>query len=107
MTENSWVVRRVREYSSSPALKSTKVTYCFLLPYQNLGRRTIPMLFVDDVEVKPSPAINDQLAYGFAAATILDLSEEDRCWACYEVAFTSGRVQGKNMIVPVCFTTYR
>ncbi|CAG0892941.1 unnamed protein product, partial [Darwinula stevensoni] len=37
---NSGVVGRVHEYSSSPALKSTKVTYCFLLPYRNLGRRS-------------------------------------------------------------------
>ncbi|CAG0900694.1 unnamed protein product, partial [Darwinula stevensoni] len=34
------IVGRVHEYTSSPALKSTKVTYCFLLPYRNLGRRT-------------------------------------------------------------------
>jgi hypothetical protein len=37
--QNSRVLRRVQEYSSSPALKSTKVTYFFLLPYWNLGRR--------------------------------------------------------------------
>ncbi|CAG0900644.1 unnamed protein product [Darwinula stevensoni] len=46
-------------------------------------------------------AINDQLAYGFAAATIPGLSEQDRCCACYKLDFTSGPVQGKTMIVQV------
>ena len=46
-------------------------------------------------------AVNDQLAYGFAAATIPGLSEQDRCCACYKLDFTSGPVQGKTMIVQV------
>jgi hypothetical protein len=46
-------------------------------------------------------AINDQLAYGFAAASIPGTSEQDRCCACYKLNFTSGPVQGKSMIVQV------
>jgi hypothetical protein len=46
-------------------------------------------------------SINDQLAYGFAAANIPGLSEKDRCCACYKLDFTSGPVQGKSMIVQV------
>jgi hypothetical protein len=46
-------------------------------------------------------AINDQLAYGFAAASVPGTSEQDRCCACYKLDFTSGPVQGKSMIVQV------
>lgn len=46
-------------------------------------------------------AVNDQLAYGFAAAHIPGLSEQDRCCACYKLDFTSGPVQGKSMIVQI------
>lgn len=46
-------------------------------------------------------AVNDQLAYGFAAATIPGLSEEGRCCACYKLDFTSGPIKGKTMIVQV------
>lgn len=46
-------------------------------------------------------AVNDQLAYGFAAAHIPGLSEQDRCCKCYKLDFTSGPVQGKSMIVQV------
>ena len=46
-------------------------------------------------------AVNNQLAYGFAAATIPGLNEEGRCCACYKLDFTSGSVQGKSMIVQV------
>ncbi|CAF1292597.1 unnamed protein product [Rotaria sordida] len=46
-------------------------------------------------------AINDQLAYGFAAASIPGLNERDRCCACYKLDFTSGPVSGKTMIVQV------
>ncbi|CAF4109690.1 unnamed protein product, partial [Rotaria sordida] len=46
-------------------------------------------------------AINDQLAYGFAAATIPGLTEQQRCCACYQLDFTSGPVVGKTMIVQV------
>jgi hypothetical protein len=40
-------------------------------------------------------AINSQLAYGFAAANIPGLSEQDWCCACYKLDFTSGTVQGQ------------
>ena len=46
-------------------------------------------------------AVNDQLAYGFAAAHIPGLSEQDRCCACYKLVFTNGPVVGKTMIVQV------
>ncbi|UJR07256.1 hypothetical protein I4U23_011544 [Adineta vaga] len=46
-------------------------------------------------------AINDQLAYGFAAATIPGVNEQDRCCSCYKLDFTSEPVRGKSMIVQV------
>ncbi|CAF0989411.1 unnamed protein product [Didymodactylos carnosus] len=46
-------------------------------------------------------AVNDQLAYGFAAASIPGLEEKDRCCACFKLDFTSGPVLGKTMIVQV------
>jgi len=49
-------------------------------------------------------AVNDQLAYGFAAAHITGQSEWDWCCACYELTFTSGPVSGKRMIVQVTNT---
>ncbi|CAG0900645.1 unnamed protein product [Darwinula stevensoni] len=66
------------------------------------------MLPVDVVEVKPSPVkirnhgpSMTNWPFGFAAATIPGLSEQDRCCACYKLDFTSGPVQGKTMIVQV------
>ncbi|KAH7314077.1 RlpA-like double-psi beta-barrel-protein domain-containing protein-containing protein [Rhexocercosporidium sp. MPI-PUGE-AT-0058] len=44
-------------------------------------------------------AINDSLAYGFAAVNIAGGSESSWCCACYELTFTSGPVSGKKMIV--------
>jgi len=44
-------------------------------------------------------AVNDTLAYGFAATTISGGSESSWCCACYELTFTSGAVAGKKMIV--------
>ncbi|XP_037048585.1 endoglucanase-like, partial [Bradysia coprophila] len=49
-------------------------------------------------------AINDNLAYGFAAANIKGQSEADWCCQCYELTFTSGPVNGKKMIVQVTNT---
>ncbi len=49
-------------------------------------------------------AINDNLAYGFAAAHIRGKSEADWCCKCYELRFTSGPVNGKKMIVQVTNT---
>ncbi|CAF4575135.1 unnamed protein product [Rotaria sp. Silwood2] len=46
-------------------------------------------------------AVSNQLAYGFAAATIPGLSEQQRCCACYKLDFTSGSVVGKSMIVQI------
>ncbi|CAF1286484.1 unnamed protein product [Rotaria sordida] len=46
-------------------------------------------------------AVNDQFAYGFAAATIPGQSLQDTCCTCYILHFTSGPVQGKTMIVQV------
>ncbi|PAA89100.1 hypothetical protein BOX15_Mlig002476g1, partial [Macrostomum lignano] len=46
-------------------------------------------------------AVSDQLAYGFAAATIPGLDESGRCCACYKLDFTNGPVQGKSMVVQV------
>ncbi|CAI4218634.1 unnamed protein product [Parascedosporium putredinis] len=49
---------------------------------------------------KPSPwAVDDNLAYGWAAVRINGQTESDWCCACYELTFTSGPVNGKKMIV--------
>ncbi|KAK4225982.1 RlpA-like double-psi beta-barrel-protein domain-containing protein-containing protein [Podospora fimiseda] len=44
-------------------------------------------------------AINDSLAYGFAATRINGGSEASWCCACYALTFTSGPVAGKTMVV--------
>ncbi|KAK9415333.1 putative Glycoside hydrolase family 45 protein [Seiridium unicorne] len=44
-------------------------------------------------------AVNDQLAYGFAATTISGGTESSWCCACYKLTFTSGSVAGKTMVV--------
>jgi len=49
-------------------------------------------------------AINDNLAYGFAAAKLVGQGEGDWCCACYELTFTSTAVSGKKMIVQVTNT---
>ena len=40
-------------------------------------------------------AVNDQLAYGFAAVS----SSNPTCCQCYALTFTSGPISGKQMIV--------
>ena len=49
-------------------------------------------------------AVNDDLAYGFAAAAISGGSEASWCCGCYELTFTSTAVAGKKMIVQVTNT---
>lgn len=44
-------------------------------------------------------AVDDSLAYGYAAVNIAGGSEDSWCCACYELTFTSGAVAGKKMIV--------
>ncbi|KAL2022232.1 hypothetical protein VTK56DRAFT_5842 [Thermocarpiscus australiensis] len=44
-------------------------------------------------------AVNDNLAYGFAATSISGGSESTWCCACYALTFTSGPVAGKTMVV--------
>ncbi|KAF4450652.1 endoglucanase type K [Fusarium austroafricanum] len=44
-------------------------------------------------------AVNDDLAYGFAATKLSGGSESSWCCACYAMTFTSGPVKGKKMIV--------
>jgi hypothetical protein len=46
-------------------------------------------------------AVNDNLAYGFAAANIPGLSESGWCCGCYELTFTSTAISGKKMVVQV------
>lgn len=48
-------------------------------------------------------AVNDNLAYGFAAAAV-PAGEKGACCACYNLTFTSGPVNGKNMVVQVTNT---
>ncbi|KAI8075435.1 endo-beta-D-1,4-glucanase [Gilbertella persicaria] len=49
-------------------------------------------------------AVNDDLAYGFAAASIAGSNEAGWCCGCYELTFTSGAVSGKKMVVQVTNT---
>ncbi|TGO81021.1 hypothetical protein BPOR_1419g00010 [Botrytis porri] len=44
-------------------------------------------------------AVNDNLAYGYAAVHIAGGSEASWCCACYELTFTSTALAGKKMIV--------
>ncbi|KAI0409197.1 RlpA-like double-psi beta-barrel-protein domain-containing protein-containing protein [Xylaria palmicola] len=44
-------------------------------------------------------AVNDNLAYGFAATSISGGTENSWCCGCYQLDFTSGPVAGKTMIV--------
>ncbi|CAE7177708.1 unnamed protein product [Rhizoctonia solani] len=44
-------------------------------------------------------AVNDSLAYGFAAVNIQGGSESSWCCQCYELTFTSGPVSGQKMVV--------
>ncbi|KAM0329519.1 hypothetical protein ACHAQA_004828 [Verticillium albo-atrum] len=44
-------------------------------------------------------AINDDVAYGFAATAISGGSEASWCCACYALTFTTGPVAGKKMVV--------
>lgn len=49
-------------------------------------------------------AVNDELAYGFAAASIAGSNEAGWCCGCYELTFTSGAASGKKMVVQVTNT---
>ncbi|KAK3996882.1 putative endoglucanase type K [Cladorrhinum sp. PSN332] len=44
-------------------------------------------------------AVNETVAYGWAAVNIAGSNEASWCCACYELTFTSGPVAGKKMIV--------
>ncbi|KAG5665568.1 hypothetical protein KAF25_009693 [Fusarium avenaceum] len=44
-------------------------------------------------------AVNDNLAYGFAATKLSGGSESSWCCACYALTFTTGPVKGKTMVV--------
>lgn len=44
-------------------------------------------------------AVNEDLAYGFAAVNIAGGSESSWCCACYELTFTSTALAGKKMVV--------
>ncbi|RSL81353.1 putative endoglucanase type K [Fusarium floridanum] len=44
-------------------------------------------------------AVNDNLAYGFAATKLSGGSEATWCCACYSLTFTTGPVKGKTMVV--------
>ncbi|EEU39202.1 uncharacterized protein NECHADRAFT_94623 [Fusarium vanettenii 77-13-4] len=44
-------------------------------------------------------AVNDNLAYGFAATKLSGGSEATWCCACYALTFTTGPVKGKTMVV--------
>ncbi|KAI8147589.1 RlpA-like double-psi beta-barrel-protein domain-containing protein-containing protein [Fennellomyces sp. T-0311] len=49
-------------------------------------------------------AVSDDLAYGFAAASIAGKDEAGWCCGCYELTFSSGPVSGKKMVVQVTNT---
>lgn len=44
-------------------------------------------------------ALNETVAYGWAAVNIAGSNESQWCCSCYELTFTSGPVAGKKMIV--------
>lgn len=44
-------------------------------------------------------AVNDTVAYGWAAVKLAGSNEQTWCCACYELTFTSGAVAGQKMIV--------
>ncbi|CAJ0540791.1 Ff.00g077270.m01.CDS01 [Fusarium sp. VM40] len=44
-------------------------------------------------------AVNDNLAYGFAATKLSGGSESSWCCGCYALTFTTGPVKGKTMVV--------
>lgn len=44
-------------------------------------------------------ALNETLAYGWAAVNIAGSNEAQWCCSCYELTFTSGPIAGKKMIV--------
>ncbi|KAF3903048.1 Endoglucanase-5 [Arthrobotrys entomopaga] len=44
-------------------------------------------------------AVNDNVAYGFAAVSIAGSTEQHWCCSCYELTFTSGPVAGKKLVV--------
>ncbi|KAK6194112.1 hypothetical protein LQW54_011753 [Pestalotiopsis sp. IQ-011] len=44
-------------------------------------------------------AVNDTMAYGWAAVKLAGSNEQTWCCACYELTFTSGPVSGQKMIV--------
>ncbi|KAG0767729.1 hypothetical protein G6F62_008651 [Rhizopus arrhizus] len=48
--------------------------------------------------------VSDDLAYGFAAASISGGSEATWCCACFELTFTSTAIKGKKMVVQVTNT---
>ncbi len=51
-------------------------------------------------------AVNDNLAYGYAAVRIQGSTESAWCCACYELTFTSGPAQGKKLVVQVWLSQF-
>ncbi|CAI6267321.1 unnamed protein product [Periconia digitata] len=49
-------------------------------------------------------AVDDNLAYGFAAAKLAGQGESDWCCGCYKLTFTSGPVSGQQMVVQITNT---
>jgi len=49
-------------------------------------------------------AVDEVTAYGYAAASIPDLTEADWCCTCYALTFTSFPIKGKQMIVQITNT---
>ncbi|KAI8145810.1 endo-beta-1,4-glucanase [Fennellomyces sp. T-0311] len=49
-------------------------------------------------------AVDEDLSYGFAAASLAGKDESGWCCGCYELTFTSGEVSGKKMVVQVTNT---
>lgn len=48
--------------------------------------------------------VTSTVAYGFAAAHIGNLTEQNTCCSCYELLFTEAPVQGKKMLVQIINT---
>ncbi|GME71814.1 unnamed protein product [Ambrosiozyma monospora] len=49
-------------------------------------------------------AVNDNLAYGFGAASVSGATDETLACACFKLSFTSTAIQGKEMVIQITNT---
>jgi len=51
-------------------------------------------------------ALNENIAFGFSAASFTEGTQKEWCCGCYRMQFTSGNANGKQMIVQIVNTGY-